>query len=167
MAKFLFQPTHNMSRTNIYHTWRNMKARCDNPNLKSYQRYGGRGITVCDEWVKSFQAFYEWAITNGYQKGLTLDRIDNDKGYCPENCRWATWEQQSRNKSRNVMLTYNGKTQCMTDWAKERGISFDAIKKRYRTGKPIDVVLYQGKLKKNEWRDLSERKVNRETDERI
>ena len=149
MAKFLFQPTHNMSRTNIYHVWRNMKARCDNPNNKEYHRYGGRGISVCDEWIDSFPAFYEWAKESGYEKGLTLDRINNDEGYSPSNCRWATWKQQSRNNCRNVMLTYNGKTQCMTDWSEELGISLDCIKKRYRTGKPIEVVLYQGTLRRD------------------
>ena len=156
MSKFLFQPTHSMSRTSIYYVWQNMKARCVNPNNQEYHRYGGRGIQVCNEWKDSFPMFYKWAIENGYQEGLTLDRIDNDKGYFPGNCRWATWTEQSRNKCQNRMLTYNGKTQCITDWAAELGVSFKCIAKRIKTGRPIEEVLYKGKLERRNARKRTE-----------
>lgn len=93
------KPIHGLSRTRINKCWRDMKQRCLNPKHKWYPEYGGRGITVCDEWMK-FMPFYEWSMQNGYSDGLTIDRIDNNKGYCPENCRWATWKQQCEHKRR-------------------------------------------------------------------
>lgn len=90
--------THRLSRTRIYRTWANMKQRCNNEHNSIYAYYGGRGIKVCKEWENNFLAFYDWAIKNGYDDTLTIDRIDNDKGYCPENCRWVTMATQSRNK---------------------------------------------------------------------
>jgi hypothetical protein len=80
-----------------------MKHRCTNPNNKVYYRYGGNGITVCDEWLKSRKSFYEWSILNGYQENLTIDRIDNLKGYSPENCRWVTHKVQTRNRAMSVV----------------------------------------------------------------
>lgn len=88
---------HGMAHTRIYKVWADMKSRCMCKTNKWYPNYGGRGITVCDEWM-SFEHFYEWAMTNGYSASLTIDRIDNDKGYSPDNCRWATQHEQSMNK---------------------------------------------------------------------
>lgn len=85
----------------LYIVWEGMKQRCDNPNHTSYSRYGGRGIKVCDEWENDFSSFQRWSLSNGYKKGLTIDRIDNDKGYCPDNCRWITPAEQARNNSKN------------------------------------------------------------------
>lgn len=85
----------------LYFVWNSMKQRCLNPNNKEYKYYGGRGISVCDEWIK-FEQFYNWAKENGYQDNLTIDRIDNDKYYCPENCRWVTHEVNCQNRRRNL-----------------------------------------------------------------
>ena len=85
-----------------YNIWRSMKQRCHNPNNARYKDYGGRGITVCDEWLNSFEAFYKWSLSSGYRDDLSIDRIDNDKGYFPENCRWATAVEQYHNKRNTV-----------------------------------------------------------------
>ena len=82
-----------------------MKYRCLNKNGRRYKDYGGRGITICDEWKNDFKAFYDWAMANGYKDDLSIDRIDNDKGYYPENCRWATAFEQNHNKRNNVTAT--------------------------------------------------------------
>ncbi len=92
--------SHGKSRTRLYSIWRSMKARCLNENHKHFQNYGNRGITICEEWQNNFRAFYDWAMSNGYSDELTLDRKDNDKGYSPENCRWATWHEQRINQRR-------------------------------------------------------------------
>jgi hypothetical protein len=91
------KPKHGMSHTRIYRIWVDMRSRCRNPNANYYSIYGGKGIKVCKEW-EEFKNFYDWAISNGYTDSLTIDRIDNNKGYSPDNCRWATQQQQSMNK---------------------------------------------------------------------
>lgn len=96
--KTRFATTHGKSRTRLYRILTGMKSRCYNPQSHKYPLYGARGITVCDEWKNSFQAFYEWAIANGYSDDLSIDRIDNDRGYSPNNCRWSTVTEQNRNR---------------------------------------------------------------------
>lgn len=93
--------THGLTGTRLYRIWTSMKTRCNNPKRKGYSYYGGRGIAVCYEWEHDFTMFYEWAINNGYSDALTLDRKDCDKGYSPDNCRWATWHEQRINQRRN------------------------------------------------------------------
>ena len=96
---------HGMSGTRLYKVWKSMLQRCLNPSNKNYSRYGGRGISVCSEWRSDFLSFYDWAIANGYDdtapfQECTIDRIDNDKGYSPDNCRWCDQKTQNKNKSR-------------------------------------------------------------------
>ena len=131
--------THRMSYTRLYRIWADMKNRCLNPNLSKYRRYGGRGIQVCDEWLNDFQAFCDWSMANGYREDLTIDRIDNDGNYCPENCRWATQTVQQNNKSSNHLLTYDGQTFTITEWATRMNIHKDTLMDRiYKHGWSIE-----------------------------
>lgn len=130
--------THGMTYTRIYNIWSQIIGRCNNPNLRDYKYYGGRGITMCQEWRNSFETFRDWALANGYKENLTIDRKDNDGNYTPDNCRWATMKEQSMNKrTRNTKtdygnnndpcinnncrkrFTYGGKTQSLLGWANE------------------------------------------------
>lgn len=122
--------THGKSNTKLFSVWSRMRERCTNENRRDFHRYGGRGITVCDEWRNDFQAFYDWAMANGYDDNLTIDRLDNDGNYCPNNCRWATQKEQANNRSTNIFITYNGNTLTVTQWAEKTGVLCDTLSKR-------------------------------------
>lgn len=126
---------HGQKGTRLYDIWQAMKQRCYQQSHRNYARYGGRGITVCDEWKNSSKAFFEWALANGYEEHLTLDRVDNDKGYYPDNCRWATKTEQNNNRCCNTIVEINSKAQTLAQWATETGISYQTIHKRYKRGK--------------------------------
>ena len=121
---------HGKSETRLYSIWAGMIKRCTNEEAKNYMDYGGRGITVCDEWRNSFEVFYEWAMANGYSDQLTIDREDNNKGYSPENCRWITHKEQNNNRRSNRNLTYNGETHNMKEWASIVGINYRTLQNR-------------------------------------
>lgn len=132
---------HNLSKHPLYQIWRGMKCRCLNPTDRGYKDYGGRGITVCDEWVNDFKSFYNWAINNGWEKGLINDRRDNNKGYSPDNCRFVDDATSMRNTRNNNNISYNGVTKCLTDWANDVGIAPNSLKKRFKLGWSIEKSL--------------------------
>lgn len=123
---------HHKCYTRLYHIYAEIKTRCYNPNSQPYSRYGGRGIVMCDEWRNSFESFYEWAIKNGYSDELTVDRIDNNGIYSPENCRWATDVEQANNRRSCIMITREGKTQSLKQWCEELNVSYKTVHVRYR-----------------------------------
>lgn len=133
---------HGGKGEHLYQIWCAMKQRCYNPNNKRYDSYGGRGITICDEWLNDYPAFRKWAIENGYEDNgkLSIDRIDNDGNYEPNNCRWADIITQANNRSSNIVIEYNGKTQTLRQWSEETGISMDALYSRYRAGKTTEEI---------------------------
>lgn len=127
--------THGKSKTKFYHMYRTMITRCENPNHKNYADYGGRGISVCNEWRDSFEVFEKWSMGNGWKPGLTIDRIDNNGNYEPENCRWVNHHIQGLNKRNNCLITINGRTQTLQEWANETGINRTTIASRIHRSK--------------------------------
>jgi len=109
-----------------------MKRRCYDPKSNRYYRYGARGITICDEWLNNINSFRKWAISNGYKDGLSIDRINNDEGYSPNNCRWVQKSEQTSNCSKNVFITFNGKTMTLAQWGRELGIPHSTLHNRIR-----------------------------------
>lgn len=118
----------------LYSIWHNMKSRCYNPRTEHFKYYGGKGITICREWQNDFQAFYDWAMSNGYKEGLTIDRIDINGNYEPSNCRWADMYTQNNHTSKNHYITHKGKTKTAAEWAKQYGIQRCVFNNRIRRG---------------------------------
>lgn len=112
-----------------------MKSRCYYVRNIRYNNYGGRGITVCDEWKNDFKVFYNWAITNGYKENLTIDRIDNNGNYEPSNCRWVDMKTQQNNKSNNYLVTYNNETHTVAEWSKITGLKESTLHMRLKNYK--------------------------------
>lgn len=138
------------ARRRLWRTWYNMKRRCENSSDKNFHRYGGRGITVCEEW-RDFDAFMDWAYESGYDPyakfmACTLDRIDNNGNYCSENCRWISLKQQTKNTSLNHFLTYKGITHSIVEWVELLHAKATTVYKRYELGMPPEKVLYPGTL---------------------
>lgn len=135
--------THGKRYERIYRIWRSMKKRCNNTNLAAYKRYGGRGIKVCDEWNDSFQAFDSWAMSHGYADNLTIDRINVNGNYCPENCRWVTYQEQANNRRTNVLVTIGNETKTIAQWAAENNLKYDTVWRRFKNG-VVGVDLIRG-----------------------
>lgn len=156
--------THGLTKTNprLYSIWHGMKQRCYYKKNINYEKYGGKGITVCDEWVSNFENFYEWSTTHGYAENLTIDRIDNNKGYSPENCRWATPKTQANNRTNNTLLTYKGETRTLQQWSDILGIPNNIISDRIKLGYTIheaftrEIGYTKKKIKENYIKRLKE-----------
>lgn len=121
---------HGLRYTRIYKIWLGLQQRTGNVKNPNFADYGGRGIDVCAEWKEDFMAFYNWAMDNGYQENLSLDRKDNDKGYTPDNCRWATQKEQCNNQRTNRYITYLNETKTMKQWSEETGIPYSLLAAR-------------------------------------
>lgn len=129
-----------MSHTFIHNEWLGIKQRCNNPKSNSYNRYGRRGIKMCEKWENDFIAFYDYVskLPNYGKKGYTLDRIDNNKGYEPNNVRWATAKEQCRNRRSNVIVEYKGEKMTLTEAAEKSGISYSCLNARIRRNVPTE-----------------------------
>lgn len=133
---------HGKKKTRLFKVWLSIKNRCSYTNGIGYKYYGGRGITVCDEWLHDFQAFYDWSMANGYKEEIspngrnrwTIDRIDNNKGYSPDNCRWVTIEVQANNKTTNHFVEYNGEKLTLSQIAKRYNIEKSTLRYRLKYG---------------------------------
>lgn len=140
-----------MAKDRLYYIWQGMKSRCYNPNNKSAKWYFQKGIKVCPEWINNFAAFKEWSIKSGYdysksRKEQTIDRIDSNKDYSPQNCRWISMKENAKNTSRNIYLTYKGQTKCITDWSRELGLNLSTIQRRLKRTSDSELVLSKHKV---------------------
>ena len=140
--------THGESKTRLYRVWKGMRERCQNPNHESYHNYGGRGISVCEEWEKDFLAFKSWAIENGYDENAktgecTLDRIDVDGNYCPNNCRFISASEQAKNKRNTIKIFYQGHDYCVEEFSKISGKTPNNIRRLFNLGLSADEIIHK------------------------
>lgn len=145
--------THNMRKTRLYAIYHSMKQRCYNPSSNSYKNYGARGIKICQEWLDDFMNFYNWAMENGYDENAprgqcTIDRIDVNGNYCPENCRWADWDTQAMNK-RKKQWEINGKSKSLKEWSQISGLPISTIRQRIKAGWDEKDILSVSKEREN------------------
>lgn len=129
-----------MKDRRLYAVWKQMIYRCTKPNHPSYKRYGGRGISICEDWLNSFDTFSEWALNNGYERGLSIDRIDNGGNYEPDNCRWVDRVAQQNNTRRNRFITVNDETHSVSEWARITGFSKNGMIRRFNNWNPNEAV---------------------------
>ena len=131
---------HGLGKPKTYSHWYNMKTRCFNKNNIKYKDYGGRGITVFKEWIE-FKNFHFWAIANGFKEGLSLERVDVNGNYCPENCTWITMAEQAKNKRNVILYTYNGLTMHAADWGKYLKLGKETVRNRIKNGWSLERAL--------------------------
>lgn len=128
---------HGMHDTRIYRIWTSMCKRCYNPNAKEFKNYGGRGIVMCDEWKNDFRNFCKWAISSGYHDSLTIERIDNNDNYSPENCKWTTSKEQANNRRNTVYIEKNGVKKSLSEWCEITGTNRNSAYTRYSRAKKL------------------------------
>ena len=153
---------HGMRHTRLYYIYYDMIQRCYNCKHKYYKRYGGRDIIVCDEWLNDKTAFFDWAISHGYNDNLTIDRIDNDKGYSPSNCRWVDRTTQANNRSSSVKIKYNDETKTINEWIQKLNlkVSYQIIWQRLKHGWGVEKAFYTPK--RGHIRELLRRKHDKD-----
>jgi hypothetical protein len=146
------ETTNRKKNLRLYAIWKAIKWRCYREKSNSYQLYGGRGIKMCDEWKDSYEAFYQWSMSHGYADDLTIDRINTNGNYEPDNCRWITKKEQSRNTRRNIVIKYHGEEKTLPEWCDVLGLPYARVCGRYKRmrsrGREIDVneLFYDGRL---------------------
>ena len=133
--------THGETDSRMYRVWCAIKARCLNKNTVAYKDYGARDITICDDWKSSYESFRDWALCNGYQEKLSIDRIDNNQGYSPENCRWVDAKAQANNRRSNRIYEIDGETHNLTEWANLRGVNPKTLYSRMYSGMSFEEAL--------------------------
>lgn len=139
---------HGNSDSNLYVRWSAMKQRCLYKKSNSAKNYSERGISICDEWIDNFDSFYQWSIKNGYHPDLSLDRIDNNKGYYPENCRWTTRSIQNKNQRKNIVVEIEGRSMILKDWCRFFDINYDSVRNKIYTGMtPKEAILLKASEK--------------------
>lgn len=156
--------THGMSGTSINTIYKAMKSRCYNPQNKAYKHYGGRGIKICKDWLENGgEKFYKWALDNGYMKGLSIERIDVDGDYCPENCKWITMAEQTRNRTDSLIFEYNGEKKCLSEWCRVFGVEEMYIRARINKGMSFEDAMFTPKKEGHILEQCKERGVNYRT----
>ena len=148
---------HGFAKTRLDNIYYHMIKRCYKEKHRSYEQYGGRGIKVCDEWRKNKILFFEWAIKQGYSDNLTLDRIDVNGDYSPENCRWVDWNTQENNRTNNVRIVIGKENKTLAEWSRLSGVLSDTIAYRLKKGwNPEDAIFTPPKFKGgNTWQQKS------------
>lgn len=137
---------HDLTNTRLFKVFQSMVERTTNPKAGQYENYGGRGITICDEWLNDFQAFYDWAMANGYDPDAprgecSIDRIDNDKGYSPDNCRWVDQIAQANNRRTNRFIVYLGEKITITQAARKYGLRAEKLRRRIIKGWSVEAAI--------------------------
>lgn len=148
-------------RRRLYNIWSGMVRRCEDPKRERYKNYGGRGIKVCDTWRNDFESFVLWALSNGYSDNLTIDRIDVDGDYNPDNCRWSNMKEQANNKKNNVLIEINGQTKTVAQWSDHIGISRDVVYKWVgRYGEEYAIKQILNFVASGEYTKVTKKKLN-------
>lgn len=147
LKNIAYHKTHGLSTSRLYGIWVGIKTRCYDSHCKSYSNYGLKNIAMCDEWKSDFMNFYNWAINNGYNDSLTIDRIDVNGNYSPSNCRWVDKITQANNKTNNHFITYKNETHTLAEWAKLKGLTYQMLQHRIRRKWDIEKALNTPRLR--------------------
>lgn len=147
---------HGLSNSRIYNIWDGMKDRCLKKRTLGYKNYGGRGITICEEWANSFSSFYNWSMSHGYKNNLSIERIDVNGGYEPSNCKWATPQEQANNKRNNIFIEYKNEKHTLAQWTKILGIKYNTLAKRLKKMSVNDAFETEVNVKKSHIKQWSE-----------
>lgn len=139
--------THGDKKSRLYNIWCNIKSRCYNPKNQDFDRYGGRGISMFEQWRDNYSEFKDWAVNNGYDDALTIDRIDVNGNYCPSNCRWVDMVAQANNRTNTIYIEYRGESHTCAEWSVLTGINYDTLNDRYNRGLTGDALFKKGRHK--------------------